>query len=69
MQPKIIKSIIDNSSKKEGERILNAKETLEIISNYEKQGYLIHKGKLSINEIVKYLKIDIEYLTKLKDIN
>ena len=35
----------------------------------EQQGYLLPKDKLPMNEVVKYLKIDIEYLTKVNSLN
>lgn len=41
----------------------------KIKDELEEQGYLLPKGKLPMNEVVKYLKIDIEYLNKVKDLN
>ena len=34
----------------------------------EEKGYLIPKGLLPMNEVVKYLNIDIDYLVKISNI-
>jgi exopolyphosphatase/pppGpp-phosphohydrolase len=37
----------------------------EIKDTLEKQGYLLPKGLLPMCEVVKYLKIDVDYLEKI----
>lgn len=37
----------------------------ELIKFLEKDDYILPKGLLPIQEVVKYLKIDIEYLNKV----
>lgn len=40
----------------------------KIKKELEGKGYLLPKGLLPMNEVVNYLKIDVEYLIKMKDL-
>ena len=37
----------------------------KLIKSLEKDGYILPKGLLPMQEVVKYLKIDLEYLEKV----